>query len=150
MKRIIVAALASLIVFATEAGSRVKSAEPRDGVYFTWTGFETTVLELRDGHFRYWFASDAKSPVDPVYPLSGDFTVAGDIITLIHPQVYRPKWAFRLVDGLATLWMPEALQEYRSDRHFLKPRRLRQQGLGSVLVASRKSAEEIWSHPFEP
>ena len=127
-----------------------RAAKPCDGVYFTWTGFETTVIELKQGRFRYWFASDDKGSEEPAYPLSGTFTTSGNTITLKHPQVYRSEWVSQIVEDAFTLWLPEGIKAYRKDKSFLDLARLRQQGLGAVLVLTHKSAEEIWKHPYQP
>src|SRR4051812_15258465 len=137
MRRLFAAFSLCLLPFSIGAAPFVTRALPQDGVFFTWTGFETTVIELKDCHFRYWFRTDAKGPSDPTYPLSGTFTVNDDTITLNHAEVNRPKWLFKTVAGVSTLWLPEAIQDYRRDKSYLASKhlqRLKQQGLGSVLV----------------
>ena len=43
-------------------------------------GFEWQTLELKDGLFRYWFASDVVHEDAPEYPIEGTYHVSGDVI----------------------------------------------------------------------
>ena len=55
------------ILSATEP--TIAQAKPQDGVFFSYTGYTTTVLELKNGRFRYWWEStEIEMPKHPVYP----------------------------------------------------------------------------------
>jgi serine/threonine protein kinase len=127
----------------------VAPATPRDGVYFTYTGYMATVLELKGGRFRYWFESDLKRPDEPEYPLSGLYRVNTDTISLQNEQCGQPVWTFRSMDGHLTLWRPDALAIPEQDRHW-DMGMLKRYGGGSILVASDKSAEELWERRGPP
>lgn len=61
-----------------------------DGLYCTTSeigGFSETILELRDGRFRYWFYSDARSSDDPEYPVAGTYQIQS--IPPVRPPVPR-------------------------------------------------------------
>ncbi len=127
----------------------VAPAKPQNGVFFTCTGFMTTVLELKDGHFRYWFESDVKMLDEPNYPLTGEYSINGDTLTLKHKQISQPQWAFRAVNSIITLWRPDAMDSYKTDKR-LDLKRLTSYGLGSILVYTDKPAEELWKHRGPP
>jgi hypothetical protein len=147
---IIVCTIASSALAAQEQPIPT-SAKPQNGVFFTYTGYETTVLELKDGHFRFWFESDTKSPREPDYPFSGEFTINGDTITLKHAQMrFRTQWAFRTVDGILTLWLPESLNQYERSKSYLDPTRLKRFGMGGILIFTEKPAEDVWKHRKAP
>ena len=57
-------------------GRETKPDRPRGGY------FQTTILELKDGRFRFWFSSDAKSSVEPKYPQTGTYTAKGGSVTI--------------------------------------------------------------------
>lgn len=135
-------------VLAHAEGPKVADAKPQNGVFFTYTGHMTTVLELKDGHFRYWFESDLKQPKEPQYPLTGEYSVAGSAITLKHDEVSQPQWTFRTVDGQITLWRPDAIESYSKERKL--DTTFSRYGNGSILVISDKSAEEVWKHRGAP
>src|ERR1043166_7979170 len=78
----------------------------KDGVYFAQDHYWTTIIELRDGQFRYWFDSDAKVGPQPNYPLSGKYSVKDGTVTLTHKEVRRNEWTFIIYDGKTTLWSP--------------------------------------------
>jgi len=81
--------------------------------------FQTTIVELKDGHFRYWFRSDLKGlGEEPAYPLTGTYKAEGGVITIevktasltINPgqpprDFYRTeKWQVMKYDGQVLLW----------------------------------------------
>ncbi|MGB0582302.1 MAG: lipocalin family protein [Limisphaerales bacterium] len=130
----------------------VVDAKPKDGVFVTNTGYMMTVLELKDGKFRYWFKSDARSLSEPKYPLSGDYTVSGNRITLKHEQISQKQWTVRKVDGFLTLWRPDAIKMQDSPKGYLNKysfgiRNFQRCGTGSILVLSDRPAEVAWEKP---
>jgi hypothetical protein len=134
---------------ATLRPNQSGAAKSQNGVFFTYTGYMTTVLELKDGHFRYWFETDVKRPKEPDYPLTGEYSISSDTITLKHDLVSQREWTFRAVNGIVTLWRPEALDGSKTDKS-LDLKRLKSYGLGSILVATDKPAEELWKHRGPP
>ena len=59
-----------------------------------WEGYMGLALELRDGRYRYWFASDTgPSGPRPKYPFTGKFTVEHGFLVLETKQkVYDDRW----------------------------------------------------------
>jgi len=149
MKTLSLLLLLSLCSLSLAEGADILPLKPRDGVFFTYTGYMTTVLELKKGHYRYWFESDLKLPKEPAYPLTGEYSVNGDTITLKGPGLSQPTWTFQLLDGSPTLWRPDALNGFQK----LSPTsvaQIKKYGGGSILVLSDKPAEELWKHRGPP
>jgi hypothetical protein len=140
--------LAGVTLFAAEELPRLADAKPTNGVFFTYTGYMTTVLELKEGRFRYWFESDARASVEPDYPLSGVYSVTNNTIVLKHEQVFQKQWTFRTVNGLVTLWRPDAMQ-FKPDTKF-NLKQLSSYGAGSILTPSDKPPENLWKHRGPP
>jgi hypothetical protein len=124
-------------------------AKPQNGVYFSYTGYMTTVLELKDGNFRYWLETDVKLPKEIDYPLTGEYSISGDTITLKHDQVFQKQWTFKAVNNIVTLWRPDAIAGYKLKKG-LDVKCLKSYGTGSILVYSDKPAEELWKHRGPP
>jgi hypothetical protein len=90
-----------------------------DGVYTMCKevrGFSGENLELKDGKFRYWFYSDAKTGDEPEYPLSGSYTVDGSTLTLDNPKIHSPKRTFATVNGVRVLWRKDGLELWEKDK----------------------------------
>ena len=134
--------------------SAVTPCKPQNGVFFTYTGYMSTVLELKDGHFRYWFESDAKDSDEPKYPLSGEYSTVGNTITLKHDKIFPPQsqWTFRAVNGVITLWRPDALEGYQTGTNLdlLDIPSLKKYGAGSIVVFSDKKPDDLWKHRGAP
>lgn len=131
---------------------KVTPAKPQDGVFVTCTGYMITVLELKDGKFRYWFKSDARSLNEPKYPLSGEFKMTGNRIILKHEHISQKHWSFRKVDGFLTLWRPDAIKMQDSPKGNLTNysfgiKNFQRCGTGSILVLSDRPAEIAWAKP---
>jgi hypothetical protein len=141
--------LACLCAFVHAATPSVADTKPRDGVFFSYTGYMTTVLELKDGRFRYWFESDVKRPTESQYPLTGEYSVTGSTITLKHTEVSQPQWMFRTVNGLPTLWRPDAIESFSKDGK-LDMTFLERFGCGSILILTDKSSEKVWEQRGAP
>lgn len=135
-------------LFAAEEVPKLADAKPTNGVFFTYTGYMTTVLELKEGRFRYWFESDARALVDPDYPLSGVYSVTNNTLFLKHDQVFQKQWTFRTVNGLVTLWRPDAMLFKPETKFDLK--HLSSHGGGSILTSTDKSPESLWTHRGPP
>src|SRR4051794_8631661 len=84
----------------------------KEGTYFLQNMYSTTILDLKDGRFRYWFRSDMRSPREPAYPLSGSYTTNGGNITLLHASIHETNWTFMTFEGNITLWRPSALKTF--------------------------------------
>ena len=107
----------------------------KDGVYFAQNHYSTCIIELRDGVFRYWFASDAKIIPEPTYPLSGKYTVKDGTVTLPHKDIYQQEWTFITFDRKVTLWRRAALaywDETKKIDHY------------GVLFSTDRKPENIW------
>src|SRR5687767_9085259 len=58
-----------------------------EGTYCTAleiAAFSGTVLELKEGKFRYWFYSDASGGQEPKYPVTGAYLIQDGRLTLDH------------------------------------------------------------------
>ncbi len=124
-------------------------SKPREGVFFTYTGYMTTVLELKDGHFRYWFESDVKLPKEPAYPLTGQYTLMGETIVLNHDHIFQKQWTYRAINGVTALWRPDAVSGITTLTD-AELKRILRYGAGSILVAVEKPAEEVWRERRAP
>jgi hypothetical protein len=150
MKSILIYLLLTYLCVVVRANEpAVADAKPQNGVFFTYTGHMTTVIELKDGHFRYWFESDFKFAKEPRYPLTGEYTVSDNTITLKHDEVSQRQWTFRTVDSLLTLWRLDAIESFSKKRE-LEVSFLRRFGVGGILVSSDKPAEYLWTHRGPP
>lgn len=147
---LVVASLMASSAFA--ATPKIIDAEPTDGVFVTNTGYMMTVLELKDGRFRYWFKSDAGFREQPRYPLMGEYSVKGNRITLKHERISQKHWAVRKVDGYLTLWRPDAIRMQDDPKGYLKAytfgiENFRRCGTEAILVLSDRPAEVAWKKP---
>lgn len=154
MRIFLFAIIAGLTVGVTKAATspRIADVKPRDGVFVTNTGYMITVLELKDGKFRYWFKSDAGFRGEQDFPLTGEYFVNGNRITLKHEQVSQRHWTFREVDGFLTLWRPDAITMQNSPKGYLKNytfgiKNFQRCGTGAILVVSDRAAELAWKNP---
>ena len=122
--------------FAPAADSpTITAAKPQDGVFALGNMFSSTVLELKDGRFRYWFVSDLKTGREPEYPLSGDYVFEGETVVLKEPRIYNRVWTFRTLNGKVTLWRPTAIDFYAREQEF---------DPWGILHLTTKTAEEAW------
>lgn len=78
------------------------------------------MLELKDGHFRYWVRHAMVPFNSPKLPLTGEYTIEKDTITLhtdqINPGDYEASpvvWTFKSLDGVLTLWPADRVKVYR-------------------------------------
>src|SRR5436190_21862655 len=107
--------LAAVLCFTCLAFSDTKPtplSSVKEGGYFQRNMFSTKILELTNGHFRYWLRSDMRTPWDPTYPLKGNYATNGGTVILLDTQVYETNWTFMSYLGQTTLWRPSALQEW--------------------------------------
>ena len=115
-------------------------AKPQNGVFFLANGYQVTILELKDGNFRYWFASDVVPAKKPNYPFTGKYSLQGDRVILKHDQIstHYQQWIFRTLKGVVTLWTPEAIDYYNRERDF---------NPYGILRITEKPAEQVWADP---
>jgi len=121
-----------------------KSEEQRRHTHY----WQTTILELKDGRFRYWFRSDAKTPGEPNYPQIGKYVAKDGVVTIrvtmgswaaLLPEdpphdVYQTvEWKFMTYQGRIILW-PISLLGPPKDG---KPPH-------NVLFRTNRKPEEIW------
>lgn len=145
-------ALLSLTSALSAAPPKIEIASPAEGVFVTY-GFgvgHNTVIELKGGKFRYWFSSDRKGA--DVEGLEGTYTTEGDKIVMKHPKLIplESNWSVRSIDGVVTLWRSDAIKQL--DEGTLKlyssgKQNFFRTGGGSILVPSKKTAEEAWKSP---
>ena len=111
--------------------------------------FQTTILELKDGRFRYWMRSDAKMmPEEEVrYPQTGTYTAKGGTVTMeikiasrLAIEGEQPRdlyktyeWTFMRYGDQVLLWpsnLPVRLTSGRIPHN--------------VLLRTNRNPEEIW------
>jgi len=86
---------AAMCVFVTRAPAQSSPAPMsgvQEGVYFLDGMFQTTILELKDGKFRYWFSSDFRFAGQPSYPQSGKYSTNGatvQFVTLMASNIWQ-------------------------------------------------------------
>ena len=153
-----------LMPFLGLAGSLFAEPEPvlldhvEDGVYplegskvrpkEDHFAFQTTILELKDGQFRYWLRSDVKSNRDPTYPQTGKYAVEGGTVTIEikigtstvsiagRPprDFYRTEvWQFMKYQGQTVVWPTTLLGPPKGGA---PPH--------NVLFRTERKPEEIW------
>jgi len=99
---------------ATEKPKRPSVIEWADSQVFRLpeeAGFQWETLELKEGHFRYWFASDMIVRKPPKYPLEGHYEFKDDQLVLSDGKRYT----VREINGSKTLWKPLAVAYW--ERH---------------------------------
>jgi hypothetical protein len=74
-------------------------------------GYQRETLELKEGRFRYWSATDVIELNPPKYPLEGNYDVKGDQLVLSNGDTYT----VRTIHGRRTVWHAGAIDEW--DRH---------------------------------
>lgn len=91
--------------------------EPREGVFVLSGAHSSTVLELKDGKFRYWFENDVKLKPPREYPLSGDYSVKNCTITLHNDLILGSQrtWTFYKLNGEITAWNLNGFEAYRDE-----------------------------------
>lgn len=122
--------------------STVVPAQPEEGVFYMADGYSRTVLELNEGKFRYWFSTDVSTgDPEPEYPLSGEYSVNSNRITLYSDQIssYAKQWTFRKIRGNITLWRNVAIDLYENDKRF--------DGYG-IMGKTPREAEDVWLNPW--
>jgi len=94
-------------------------AKLTEGVYSMCeevAGYSGEVVELKDGKFRYWFTSDVSTGREPEYPLSGEYRVSGDTLTLVHDQIHRKDRTIAVVNGVDVLWRDDGLKLWKKEQ----------------------------------
>ncbi len=142
-------ALLGLPGIASAEAPKVEAASAPEGVFVTY-GWHNMVIELKDGKFRYWFSSDVKGA--DLEGLEGTYSSEGDKIVLTHPKLFPlvSNWTVRSVDGIVTLWRSDALklsEDGKLDLYRMGKDNFFRSGGGSILVPSKKTAEEAWKSP---
>ena len=153
MKTTFVIMLLALVVPASAQNPPTPIGTVKEGVYFLGGMFQTIIVELKDGQFRFWFSSDMKLSGDLTrYPHTGKYGTNGGEITFVTTNSYvrrglggetsytnhlvqTNRWTFMTHDGKTTLWRPEALKQWKEKREL--------DGYG-ILFSTDKKLEEIW------
>jgi len=87
---------------------------PLEGVYHFHNGYQSETLELRNGHFRYWFWTDAGARGGHL-PLEGTYSVNGSTLILNRDDILLGNQRiFHTLKGMDALWRPEAFELWLS------------------------------------
>lgn len=117
-----------------------------EGVYALDGMAQTTIIELKEGRFRYWFWSDLRIGRHPEYPVSGTYTKDGGSITFVRirristnprqkPVTRTEHWQCMNFKGKTTLWTTNAIKGWRKNpKGFPHP----------VLFLTKTKPEDIW------
>lgn len=108
-----------LLVLLCAAGCGQGARTAVDGVYTLCreaAGYSGETLELKDGRFRYWFYSDVEEKDTPDYPLSGAYTVSGDVVVLDHSRIRSSRRTRAVVNGHPVLWRDDGLKLWSENR----------------------------------
>jgi hypothetical protein len=106
--------VALIVVLLWGSSLAGETDHPIEGVYHLHNGYQSETLELRDGHFRYWFwtdygATSGDRPLEGAYSVEGStLTLHGDHIHLGNQRIFHP------IKGMAALWRPEAFELWLS------------------------------------
>jgi hypothetical protein len=115
------ALLIALGICAASAQSQARSAA--DGLYVIpaeMRGYQDERLELKNGHFRYWFSSDAVivdehgREIGPKYPIKGTFRVDGHKIVFGSSEV-EDRY-IDTVNGHSVLWTLDSRRIWERQR----------------------------------
>ena len=124
------------ILFANETPEyKVSELPTQEGVFILANGYSATVIELKNGNFRYWFSSDVVLKNRPKYPLTGTYTFKENKVILNNDQVNQKEWTVRKINSTITLWRNDALEYYKTDK------KLHAYG---ILRITKKTAEQAW------
>jgi len=100
---------------ALGSGIADETPHPIEGVYHFHNGYQSETLELRDGHFRYWFWTDCGGKSANL-PLEGAYSVEGSTLTLHRDDIRLGNQRIcHSLKGIDVLWRPEALKLWRSE-----------------------------------
>jgi hypothetical protein len=74
-----------------------------------WAGFMGVAIALTEKHYYYWFYSDVRKPNEPVYPLSGSYTLENGRLRLDGPSnaLYDHQWILTTNEVGVCLWAPK-------------------------------------------
>jgi hypothetical protein len=103
------------VSIAFRSGVADDQSHSLESVYHFHNGYQSETLELRDGHFRYWFWTDAGAKRGDL-PLEGEYSIEGDTLTLHSDDILLGNQRiFQPLKGLDILWRPDALKLWRSE-----------------------------------
>ena len=109
-----------LLVVMMAASCATEKPKPKDAVAWVGSqvymlplegGFQSEILELKDGRFRHWFSSDVILPNPPRYPIEGSYKFEADQLILSSGNAYT----VRQLKDIRTLWRPTAVDYW--DHH---------------------------------
>lgn len=111
----------------------VAAAERFKGTYGAQEKGGGTVIELRDGKFRYWAWTDVINSDHPKYPITGRYSINGDrvVLKLKSPDFF----IYRKING----------HEFLIDEEGIKTWDKKSQRVGRFLMGFRtKSLDTLW------
>jgi hypothetical protein len=79
------------------------------------SGFSGETLELKGGKFRYWFYSDVVSG-STKYPLSGSYSVWGNTLVLLKPELLLETRTIAELNGVNVLWRGDGLKLWKNEK----------------------------------
>ncbi len=127
---------------------KLEAAAPRNGVFVNeevekGVGAMPNVkimLKLEGGHFRYWVQHNEIPIPAPKLPYEGEYTVAGDTVTLhakLDPDANPLVWTFKLLNGALTVWPASALKVYDETKRIPKE---------VALHETRQDPADLWKN----
>jgi hypothetical protein len=104
-----------IVTIAFLSGVAGQTPRPIEGVYHFHNGYQSETLELRDGHFRYWFWTDYGARSGD-RPLEGSYSIEGSTLTLHRDDIrLGNQRIFHPIKGMDALWRPDAIEHWLSN-----------------------------------
>ena len=94
--------------------SIISDSIPQNGVFYSKTKFTFTLIELKNGNYRYWYYGDVRG-VENNSPIIGTYTIENNKIILDKKDVFQKIWSFRKIDKQLSLWSDEAIEYYKNE-----------------------------------
>jgi hypothetical protein len=129
--------------------TKVEPAAPQTGVFINEEVAQgiaaqpncKLMLELKDGHFRYWVQHNLVPTNGPKLPFSGEYSIEGDTVVLNNKEIpgNEPvRFKFALLNQALVL-LPQWSEREVPEEDYRK--KLSQQ---AVMRQTKKSPEVVW------
>ncbi len=103
-----------ILVLMCERNLAGETPHAIEGVYHLHNGYQSETLELRNGHFRYWFWTDA-GVWGGHLPLEGTYSVIDSTLILNRDDILLGNQRiFHPIKGMDAVWRPEAFELWLS------------------------------------
>ncbi len=114
-----------------------------DGVYSLCedvAGETREVLELKEGHFRYWFSGDLDFGTKTAYPIAGTYEMRGRQLVFNGPKEHLDERTVDTLNDVSILWRQDGLALWEKERR-IKPYAV------LIRIPGAKDGERISARP---